>query len=173
MKDRNPSLVSRLPIERSDLERLLRLAEKDREDFFARHSDWRQLYEDRVLGVALCQGAADHYRTRDAGINDFDVYTFYAQHPSRRWYSKRLKSVDFGDLKFGQSEISRPGVIGRRVDLLGRSLPVQKDADIAQCLSEWLTSGRTETARELARKSVVLLAPVQRMGQIVWPPQLS
>jgi len=68
------------------------------------------------------------------GINDFDVYTFLAANPKRRWYAKRLQSVDYGSPKFGQSEISPRHYIGRRVDLMGRVLNVAPDTDLVSAL---------------------------------------
>jgi hypothetical protein len=170
MKDKDPALVSYRPIDRGDLVRLLALARADREEFFVHHRDWAELYKDRVLGVALCQGAALHYIDPGVGLNDFDVYTFYAAHPRRRWYAKRIKSVDFGDPKFGQSEVTKPGFKGRRVDLMGRELPVPPKADLTTALIPWLQTGRTATAHELRRKAVVLLEPEHRLGTVVWPP---
>ena len=85
MKNGNPALRSFEPLARTDLLRLLRLAQKDREEFFRKYPDWACLYADRILGTALCQGAALHYVRPDVGINDFDVYTFYAAHAERRW----------------------------------------------------------------------------------------
>src|SRR4051812_10472586 len=99
MKNSNPHLRSFAPITVRDLERLLLLARRDRDEFFTTRPDWASLYTDRVLGTALCQGAALHYVRGDIGINDFDVYTFYASHPDRPWYGRRIKSVDFGDPK--------------------------------------------------------------------------
>jgi hypothetical protein len=62
-----------------DLQRRAELATEQRTKFFHRRSDWR-----RVLCSALCQGAALHYAAGgNAGINDFDIYTFYASHPER------------------------------------------------------------------------------------------
>src|SRR5258707_15336273 len=104
MKNGSPALRSYAAIERVDLVRLAELAKRDRETFFAKRPDWAQFYADRVLGTALCQGAAWHYIRSDVGINDFDVYTFYSANPLRRWYAKRIQSVDFGDPKFGRSE---------------------------------------------------------------------
>jgi hypothetical protein len=104
------------------------------------------------------------------GINDFDVYTFYAAHPGRPWYAKRIKSVHYGEAKFGQSEISDPRYIGRRVDLLSRALDVPPGADIIDSITTYLRSGRTETSLHLAKKAVVLLEPTDRLGGIVWPP---
>jgi len=101
MKNRNPALLSFKPIEPDDLRRLLELARQDRCTFFRKYPEWGRLYADRVIGVALCQGAAAHYIDTTAGINDFDVYTFFAAHPKRGWYAKRIMSMDFGDAKFG------------------------------------------------------------------------
>ena len=64
-------------IETSDLERLALLARQDREEFFSRYPRWQQLYSDRILCVALCQGAAVHYVNEENGVKDFDVWTFY------------------------------------------------------------------------------------------------
>ena len=88
--------------------------------------------------------------------NDFEVYTFYAANPGRTWYSKRIARLDFGNPKFGHSEISGRGYIGRRVDLLGRSLNVPLGADLADALRDYLKSAKTETSRELRIKAVVL-----------------
>jgi len=167
MKDSDPGLRSFAPITSRDLERLLELARQDREEFFARYPDWAKSYANRVLGTALCQGAALHYVQGNIGINDFDVYTFYASHPDRRWYAKRIKSRDFGDPKFGRSEISPTEFIGRRVDLLARGLDAPPGSDITEVLVAYLKAPKTRTALELAHKAVVLLEP--RLGTIVWP----
>ena len=46
-------------ITRTDLRRLARIAADDREDFFARHAEWRLLYARRLLCSALrCAGKA-------------------------------------------------------------------------------------------------------------------
>jgi hypothetical protein len=111
------------PIAVGDLERIGKIARQDRETFFQSSAEWAENYAQRVLGVALCQGAALHYLDGTTGINDFDVYTFYKSHPRKRWYAKRIKSYDFGDAKFGQSA-DRPNFVGRRVDCLGRAIDV-------------------------------------------------
>src|SRR5437879_1734019 len=144
-------------ISRDDLQRLLDLAIADRTSFFRRHPNWARLYAARVVAVALCQGAAVHFCLGQGGINDFDVYTFYAEHPQRRWYAKRHAIADFGDPKFGQSS-THPHFSGRRVDLLSRSLHMAPDADAVSAIHAYLRSKRTLTARLLAQKAVVLLA---------------
>jgi hypothetical protein len=62
-----------IKIERTDLERLALLCREDREEFFNRHPRWQKLYADRILCVALCQGAALHYVNGKNGVKDFDV----------------------------------------------------------------------------------------------------
>ena len=169
MEGRDHKSLSFKPIGLSDLKRLLDLANADREDYFLRYPAWGKLYANRVLGVALCQGGALHFLDRSHGLNDFDVYTFYSAHPDRHWYPKRIKHVDFGDPKFGCSQVTNPDFIGRRVDLMGRELPFSVGNPLDASLRSYLADGKTRTARELARKAVIILDPVDLMGKVVWP----
>lgn len=163
-----PEGRSYIRIDREDLVTLSAIAANDRAEFFDLHPDWAKVYRDRFVGAALCQGAALHFTSGQVGIQDFDVYSFYAEHPARRWYAKRSKHVDFGNSKFGKS-LDRPEFIGRRVDLLGRALPCEPTEDFASVVREWLRTGRTTTSRMLAQKAVVLLTPDSRVGEVVWP----
>jgi hypothetical protein len=156
-------------ITQADLQRLSDLAAADCAAFFASHPEWAVQYEGRVLAMALCQGAALHVLDGKTGIQDFDVYTFYARHPDRPWYAKRLKSVDFGDPKFGTS-LDRPEFKGRRVDLMGRSLDVTVDCDPILAIRQWLRKGREgSSAALLAKKAVILVSPIDRIGAVIWP----
>lgn len=159
-----------LTISDADLRRLATLAAADRANFFERHPGWARLYQKRVLCSALCQGAALHYVTGRVGINDFDVYTFYSEARSRRWYAKALRSRDFGKPKFGKT-INRPHFVGRRVDLMGRSINAQIGADPVTALRQYLRNGRTRSARLLREQAVVILEPAHIRGTIVWPEQ--
>ncbi|MBB4636889.1 hypothetical protein [Longimicrobium terrae] len=159
-------------ITQADLQRLAQIAADDLSDFFDRHPEWAGQYQNRVLGTALCQGAASHYLHGEAGINDFDVYTFFARNPVRDWYAKRNKTADFGVPKFGTS-VDQPGFLGRRVDLLGRSLDVSVGTDVGLAIRRWLQAGRTKSAQLLAAKAVVLLSPADRLGEVVWPAPLD
>jgi hypothetical protein len=81
-------------IEKADLKRLLDLATEDRDEFFARHPGWKKLYSKRLLCTALCQGAAQHYVDGTNGIKDFDVWTFYAEHPEAAYpYRRRAQGL--------------------------------------------------------------------------------
>jgi hypothetical protein len=167
-KPKDPSLRSHLPIGRGDLLRLLALARSDREAYFREHPDWA-IYRARVICTALCQGAAVHFATGKGGINDFDLYTFYAAAPARKWYAKRLKKVDFGDPKFGRSQESPKGFVGRRVDLQGRALDVPPGTAPALAVRQYLRHPSSDTARHLAQKAVVLLEPEPLLGTVIWP----
>lgn len=92
-----------------------------------------------------------------------------AAHPDTPDFPWRRRNArDFGDAKFGRSP-DRPHFVGRHVDLLGRSLEVAEDADPTFVLRRYLSEGRTETARRLSEKAVVLLEPADRLGNLVWP----
>jgi hypothetical protein len=120
--------------------------------------------------VALCQGAALHFVNGENGVKDFDVWTFYAAHPDHPAFPwRRRVARDFGDPRFGRTP-NTAGFVGRRVDLLGRSIEVGEEGDPAAALAAYLSEGRTASARALARKAAVMLEPPNRRGAVVWPP---
>lgn len=154
-----------LAITQDDLKRLAELARIDRIEFFKSHPNWAALYKTRVLCTALCQGAAKHYVDNTNGINDFDVYTFFLKHPAKDLYAKRIKRYDFGNPKFGKS-IDKPDFIGRRVDCLFRAIEKKTNENVVAALQRYLEEGKTETAKLLSAKAVVLLEP--DCGKIIW-----
>jgi hypothetical protein len=150
-----------------DLGRLAEIAAADRTDRFRRRPHWNG-YADRILCVALCQGAALHYIDRKNGIKDFDVYTFYAEDPALGPFPPRWRvPVDLGESKFGRHPADE-GFAGRRVDLIGRSLRVAPDANPVEAVRAYLRRGRTDTARLLAAKAVVAIDPPHLRGAVVW-----
>ncbi len=160
---------SRVPITLEDLQRLGVIAAADRADLFARKIDTAMLYAARLFAVALCQGGALHYLDRRNGVKDLDVWSFYTQDPRRRFPPRRRAKVDFGDPKFGAAP-DMPGFVGRRVDLIGRSIADADPIDPVGSLRRYLTGGTTESARLLAKKAVVLIEPQRLLGTVVWPP---
>ncbi|MGE3595790.1 MAG: hypothetical protein AB7N70_09580 [Dehalococcoidia bacterium] len=155
-------------ITRADLQRLGRLAGEDRADLFSRRPETGRLYARRLFAVALCQGAALHYLDGKNGVKDFDVWCFYTEDPARPFPYRRRAKLDFGDPRFGVT----PGFthfIGRRVDVIGRSLPGADPTDPVGSLRDYLKTGRTESARRLAEKAVVLIEPASLLGTVVWP----
>jgi len=157
-------------ITRADLKRLLKIARLEREDFFARHKEYAILYRKRVLCTALCQGAALHYINGQTGVRDFDVWTFYAEHPEAsfpHWHEERY---DYGrSNKFGRLSDAPDAFKGRPVDLAGRSIEASPADDPIEALQHYLRRGSTPVARRLADKAVVLLEPEKLAGYVVWP----
>jgi hypothetical protein len=157
------------PITLDDLARLAELARTDRDQLFARHRLLGRRYAERVLCVALCQGAALHYVDGRSGVKDFDVWTFYAAHPDGPFPYRRVARADFGPSKFGRLPNDLRPYAGRRVDLIGRSLPVGLDTDPVQALRRCLATPGLAAHGALARKAVVLVDPAHLRGVVAWP----
>jgi hypothetical protein len=119
--------------------------------------------------ASSCQGAALHYVDGRNGVKDFDVWSFYAQYEDWLFPARWRGTRDFGPSRFGRYPGDPPGYSGRRVDLLGRSLPVEPSADLAGVLHRYLAVGWTGSARALAAKAVVLIDSENRAGEVVWP----
>jgi hypothetical protein len=80
------------------------IAKLDRVEFFFNYPKWSMYYSDRILGIALCQGAAVHYSTGKTGINDFDVFPLYRKNPLNNSYARRIKTYDFVNAKIGKTK---------------------------------------------------------------------
>jgi len=156
-------------IEVADLLRLAALAADAEAELFGRNPHGSGRYAGRLLGRALCQGAALHYVSKKNGVKDFDVWSFYAQYDDWPFPARWRGTRDFGPSKFGRYPGDPPRYSGRRVDLLGRSLPAAPGTDPADAIRRYLAARRTESAKALAAKAVILIDPQNRAGEIVWP----
>lgn len=106
-------------ITRTDLKKLARIARTEREDFFERHPEWALLYRKRIVCVALCRDSALHYLNGSTGVNDFDVWTFYAGHSEAPFPFQHAGRWDYGKSKFGRDPVYQEAYQGRRVELRG------------------------------------------------------
>ncbi|HEY2640177.1 MAG TPA: hypothetical protein VGI66_09900 [Streptosporangiaceae bacterium] len=152
-----------------DLSRLAELAAQAERRLFERHPDGSGRYAGRLLCRALCQGAARHYLDGTTGVKDFDVWSFYAERDDGPFPYRWRGTADFGPSKFGRYPGDLLSFRGRRVDFLGRSLPASLTDDPAAVVRAYLASSRTRTAKELAAKAVVLIDPLGRLGEVIWP----
>jgi hypothetical protein len=109
-----------------------------------------------------------HFVDGRNGVKDFDVWTFYAATDGPAFPPRRIVSRDFGFPKFGRSP-DRPDFIGRRVDLLGRSIDAELGDDPIDAVRRYLSAGTTASARCLREKAVVMLEPEKYRGRIAWP----
>jgi hypothetical protein len=156
-------------IDAADLLRLAALAADAEAGLFGWNPSGSGRHAGRLLGRALCQGAALHYVDKKNGVKDFDVWSFYAQYDDWPFPARWRGTRDFGPSKFGRYPGDPPRYSGRRVDLLGRSLAAAPGADPADAIQRYLAARRTESAKALAAKAVVLIDPQNRAGEIVWP----
>ena len=138
------------PLTDGHLSRLAEIARADQEDRYARRPRW-SVYRDRVLLVALCQGAALHYLDGRNGVKDLDVWTFYARHGEGEFPARWRVMADFGPSTLGRHPDDR-GDRGRHVDLIGRSIEAKPGDDPL-----------------LAGKAVIALWPPELLGTTVWP----
>lgn len=58
---------------------------------------------DRAIAVALCQGAVLYFLDGQTGVEDFDVWTFYAAYPGISYPLHRRTVRDLGYEKFGRA----------------------------------------------------------------------
>ncbi len=165
---RNPAR-SLKPITKADLRRLGDIALKDLESFFRRCPETRRLYRHRLFAIALCQGAALHFLDGKNGVKDFDVWSFFRSHPKKPFPYRRHARVDFGNPKFGNSR-NWEHFIGRRVDLLGRSLNMSSHTSPVKALREYLSCSKTASGRALAKKAMIIVHPRSLLGTVVWRP---
>lgn len=151
------------------------IARADHEAMFANHPGL-DAYRERILMIALCQGAALHYLNGKNGVKDLDVYTFYAAVPGVLLHPRRRRAEDFGESDFGywskEKLIRGQRFVGRRVDLLQRSLKVRPDADPVEAVRDWLRLP-TGSSKELSKKAVIGIWPRRLLGKVVWPDGYS
>lgn len=159
-------------IELSDLRRLAAIAQARIEAAFVKHPQKRALYEGRLLGLCLCQGAADHFLAPDksAGVHDFDLWAFFAATPGVRLWNRKPFTADFGPSKFGRSPRDPAKYAGRRVDVLWRDVATRPQEAPVDAIRRYFAEPRTASARALRLKAALLVWPEERAGEILWRP---
>ena len=124
-------------------------------------------YKDRLILLALCQGGAQHYVDGVAGVKDLDVWAFFRGGIKTPFPWRARWRADFGPSRLGRHPAD-DGYLGRRVDVMGRSIPAN-DANGEEAVLAWLR-GRSMSAKLLIKRPVIGLYPPKIFAQPLWSP---
>jgi hypothetical protein len=151
------------PVGRAELQSLVALASAEEASFFERNPHLVEPYRDRLVGVALCQGAALQYLGIGCGINDFDVHFFYRQNPTRLRLSRRVKRTRATVASFHDIAVD---FIRTVIPL--RSRATEHETALPQLL-RLLRNPPTPNGEHLAKKAVIGLLRASLFGVVIWP----
>lgn len=148
--------------QRIDFEQLAEAACRDLLQFVHRNPHHQSLPE-RLICIALCQGAAQHHVDGISGVKDFDVWSFFAHDDGFPPYPPRRRGTGtFQGDRFTSST--------RRIDFLGRTLKVEPGLTPVETIRAYLRHPQTSTAWHLSKKAVVMLSPGE-IGTVIWSAQ--
>ncbi|MFZ1988941.1 MAG: hypothetical protein WAW96_04130 [Alphaproteobacteria bacterium] len=162
-------------IDESDLQRLAEIGVATLKREFARQRTTPMFEEVQLIGICLCQGAADHYLGHESrkgrGIDDFDIWAFFYPQKTYRFGNAKPVIADFGLPKFGRSYSNGKRLLGRRVDVFWRQVQDVVSLDCMAPISDYLSSSDATTARELRKKSAIVVWPWDELGRVLWNPK--
>jgi hypothetical protein len=159
---------SYVEINEQDLKLLLKKSKERLVKFFLSNNGkkWIELYDyKKPILVAFCQGAAMHYYDKKNGVKDFDIWFFYPFNKKDLPYRARWE-CDFENKKFGQHPEMQK-YKGRKIDVMVRSIKTRKRNPV-EVMIEYLKEGKTETAKCLSKKAVVVLEPEEYFSKVIW-----
>ncbi len=154
------------PLTHDDLARLGGIAQDVLRDKAFRTPVGRR-YRDRLIVLALCQGGAQHYVDGVTGVKDLDVWAFFRGGIDKPFPWRARWRADFGLSRLGRHPADE-GYLGRRVDVMGRSIPAIETSGEDAVLA-WL-HGRSKSARLLVKRPAIALFPRALFGRLLWSP---
>jgi hypothetical protein len=127
-------------------------------------------YAGRLMMLALCQGAAQNYLygahgKNGRGVKDLDVWAFHYDGLEKPFPPRTHWRTDFGESHLGCNPHD-DGYVGRRIDIVGRSIPFVGNAK--DSFLTWL-KGDSDSASLLMKKPVIGLFPENYLGAVIWP----
>lgn len=152
----------------ADLRHLSQLVLDKLDDVFARAPTAR-LYRDRLIVLALCQGAAQHHLDGQHGIKDLDVWAFFRSGPRKQFPVRNVWNADFGLSHLGRNPSENDKYTGRRIDIMGRSIAIREDETESEAVRSWLTA-HSMSAGHLVQRPVIGLFPEALFTRLIWCP---
>ena len=148
------------------LRRLAIAAQLDREAFFAEHARWRRSYGDRVEAVVLAEGS--RRQVEGGRVAPLEVWTFFRHHPDGPFPTRRRRVPATRDP--WKRVLAEPSLAGRPITLVTVSLDADRFDDAELIVRRYLMTGKTASARRLAKGRVIVLEPASERGHVVWQP---
>jgi hypothetical protein len=155
-------------------------------------------FEKSIKLIALCQGGGLHYAVTHGyatkyfehqknGLKDIDIWFFFKKESGKKDYPPQdILCCDFGPSKFGRDPDEEEEYIGRRMDIIGRSISFcdchTDTPDVA--VKRWLELGWNRSGKyyqnyidrygkepssyKLAEKAVVVIYPDKFFEKVLW-----
>ena len=155
------------PVTMEELRCLAKHARMEEKAFFTRNPHLVEPYRERLILVALCQGAALQFLGCGYGVKDFDIHFFYAQNPDKKRLSRAVKPYkeDVGDFSNAPIDYIRT--------VVPNAQPCLKPEEVIQTVQEFLRRKPTANAYHLSKKAVIGLYPDEVFEKQIWPaPEL-
>jgi hypothetical protein len=166
LDSRDPVMVKdyiHQPVGLAELSSLVILAEAEEDSFFQRNPHLLEPYRERLVAIALCQGAALQYLGCGYGVHDFDLHFFYQQNPDKPRLSRTVKRIWATVGAFNNVP----------VDFIRTVIPwwlyTGQSHGPVELLRAFLGQPPTANAWHLAQKAVIGLIPQELFSMVVWP----
>jgi hypothetical protein len=126
-------------------------------------------FKDALALLCFCQGSALHRVTGVRGVKDFDVWAFFRPVPGERFPVRARWEGDFGPSAHGRHpDDVKAGRSGRKVDVLGRDIPMDPHEDPRLAVRRFLADARKGSPLEIAYRPVFVLWPDKWFGEPIW-----
>jgi len=157
-------------IDKADLAHLSDLATECLTDMLYRSKTGQFYSSTDVLMSCLCQGAAQHFVHTDCGVKDWDVVFFFRTNSLYRFPWRWMGNRDFGPSRFGADPDEGQRYSGRRIDVMGRDIPVSHQDGGGQAVVAYLqrNEGSESSAGFWARRPLIALTPGDMRGRVIW-----
>ena len=150
------------PVTLKELRDLATHAVVEEKAFFTRNPHLVKPYRQRLILVALCQGAALQFLGCGYGVKDFDIHFFYAKNPDKPRLARTVKRIcaDVGAFPNTPIDFIRT--------VVPKAQPHLKPDSAIKTVQKFLHDKPTSNACHLSQKAVIGLYPNEVFGEQIW-----